>query len=310
MRDHLINVLKGMGIGVANVIPGVSGGTIAVITGVFEPLINAIKSLDVTALRLLGAGRFQALSQHLNLPLLLPLAIGLFAAIVSFARLLEYLFGHYPVYVWAYFFGLILASIYFVGKTVRPWTVVRVGLLLAGVTMAVALTFLNPAVENRNPAYLFLCGVAAICSMILPGISGSFVLLLLGNYELIVFEAISQAQFSLLAPFAAGCAIGLAAFSHLLSWVLRVARHETLAVLTGFIAGSLVTIWPWKEAIYRLTQTGEAVLKEGQPVIFKYRPVLPEALNAEVGIALLILIAGILSIWITESVAARSKDGR
>ncbi|HSW00716.1 MAG TPA: DUF368 domain-containing protein [Sedimentisphaerales bacterium] len=308
MREHLVNVLKGIGIGTANVIPGVSGGTIAVITGVFEPLINAIRSFDVNALRLLGAGRFKALSQHVNLPLLLPLGIGLLAAIISLARLLEYLFGHYPVYVWAYFFGLILASIYFVGKTVRPWTVVRAGLLLVGVGVAVALTFLNPAVENPNPAYVFLCGIVAICSMILPGISGSFVLLLMGNYELIVFDALSQGRLSLLVPFAAGCTIGLAAFSHVLSWVLRVAKHQTLAVLTGFIAGSLVTIWPWKKAIFRLTETGEAVLKEGQPVIFKYRPVLPETLDAEVGIALLIMVAGVLSIWITESLAARSKD--
>lgn len=308
MKEHLVNILKGIGIGTANVIPGVSGGTIAVITGVFEPLVNAIKSFDLTALRLLGAGRFKALSQHVNLPLLLPLALGLLAAIILFARLLEYLFGHHPVYVWAYFFGLILASVYFVGKTVRPWTWVRAALLLAGVAVAVALTLLNPAVENRNPAYIFLCGVVAICSMILPGISGSFVLLLMGNYELIVFEGISRAHLSLLVPFLAGCAIGLAAFSHVLSWVLRVARHQTLAILTGFIAGSLVTIWPWKTALFRLTETGEALLKDGQPVVFKYRPVLPEALDTEVAIALLIMVAGILSIWVTERIAARSKD--
>lgn len=294
--------------GMANVIPGVSGATVAVVTGVFEPLINAIKSFDVTAVRLLVAGRFRAFAQHVDLSLLLPLAIGLFAAIISLARLLQYLFGSYPVYVWAYFFGLILASIYYVGRTVHPWTLARVGLLLASVAAAVAVTFLNPAVENRNPAYVFLCGIVAICGMILPGISGSFILILMGNYELIVFEAISRGRISLLAPFAAGCAIGLAAFSHVLSWVLRVARHQTLAILTGFIMGSLVTIWPWKKAVFRLTEAGEVVLKEGQPVIFKYRPVLPEALDAEVGIALLIMVAGILSIWIVESIAAHSKD--
>jgi putative membrane protein len=308
VRDYLVNALKGMGIGTANVIPGVSGATIAIVTGVFEPLVNAIRSFDLIAMHLLGTGRFKALSQRVNLPLLVPLAIGLFAAIISFARLLEYLFGHYPVYIWAYFFGLILASVYFVGETVRPWTVLRVGLLLAGVAVAVAVTFLNPAVENRNPAYVFLCGVVAICGMILPGISGSFILILMGNYELIVFEAISQGRLSLLGPFLVGCAIGLAAFTHVLSWVLRVARHQTLAVLTGFIVGSLVTIWPWKTAIYRLTEAGEAVLKEGQPVVLRYRPVLPETLNAEVIIALLIMVAGIVSISITESVASRPKD--
>jgi putative membrane protein len=308
VNNYFVNILRGIGIGTANVIPGVSGATIAIITGVFEPLVNAIKSFDVTALRLLGARRLREFSQHVNLPLLVPLAIGLFAAIVSLARLLEYLFDRCPVYVWAYFFGLILASIYFVGRTVRPWTGVRLILFAAGVAVAALLTFLNPAVENPNPAYVFLCGVLAICSMILPGISGSFILILMGNYELIVFEGISQARLSLLVPFLAGCAIGLVAFSHVLSWVLRVAKQQTLAILTGFIAGSLVTIWPWKETVYRLTETGEAVMKDGEPVIFKYQPVLPEALNAEVGIALVVMVVGILSIWITESVAARAKD--
>ena len=308
MRDYLVDILRGAGIGTANVIPGVSGATIAVITGVFEPLVNAIKSFDLTAVRLLCSGQFRAFSRHVNLPLLVPLAIGLFVAIVSLARLLDYLFGHYPVYIWAYFFGLILASVYFVGKTVRPWTKVRMALVAAGVVVAVALTFLNPAVENPNPLYVFLCGVVAICSMILPGISGSFVLMLMGNYKLVVLEAISQARLSVLAPFLAGCAIGLVAFSHVLSWVLRIARHQTLAVLTGFVAGSLVTIWPWKKAIYRVTETGEAVLKEGQPVIFKYSPVWPESLDAEVGIALIMMVAGVLTIWITESIAARTKD--
>ena len=308
MKEHLVNVLRGVSIGTANVIPGVSGATLAIITGVFEPLVNAIKSFDVAAVKLLLAGRFKAFAQHVNLRLLAPLGIGLVGAIVSLAKLLEYLFGHYPVYVWAYFFGLILASIYFVGKTVRPWTGGRVALAAFGAAVAVVLTFLNPAVENSNPVYVFLCGIVAICSMILPGISGSFVLILMGNYELIVFEGISQARLSLLAPFLAGCAIGLVAFSHVLSWVLRVAKHQTLAVLTGFIAGSLVTIWPWKEAVYRLTEAGEAVMKDGEPVIFKYTPMLPESLNAEVGIALIIMIAGVLTIWITESVAARTKD--
>lgn len=308
MKDHLVNVLRGISIGTANVIPGVSGATIAIVTGVFEPLVNAIKSFDLTAVKLLFAGQFKAFSQHVNLRLLVPLGIGLFAAIVSLAHLLEYLFGHYPVYVWAYFFGLILASVYFVGKTVRPWTGTRMILAVIGAVVAVALTFLNPAVENANPMYVFLCGVVAICSMILPGISGSFVLILMGNYELIVFEGIGQVRLALLTPFLAGCAIGLVAFSHVLSWVLRVAKHQTLAVLTGFIAGSLVTIWPWKEAIYRLTEAGEKVLKDGEPVIFKYRPILPESLSAEVGIAVLVMIAGVLTIWITESVAARAKD--
>ena len=308
MKAPLVNVLKGIGIGTANVIPGVSGATIAIITGVFEQLINSIKSFDLIALKLLCTGRIKDFSRHVDLPFLAPLMVGVFGAIVSLARLLEYLFGHYPVYVWAYFFGLILASIYFVGKTVRKWTWDNIGFCLAGGAFAVALTFLNPAVENPNLGYVFLCGVIAICSMILPGISGSFILMVMGNYQLIVLEGIVQMKFSLLIPFLAGCGLGLIAFSHVLSWVLNRAKNQTIATLTGFIGGSLVAIWPWQKTIYSLDEMGKPLMKHGEPVIFKHQAILPEALNTEVWVALGIVVLGILSIWITETAAARSKD--
>ncbi len=308
-KNHMINVLKGMGIGMANVIPGVSGATIAIITGVFEDLINSIKSFDLTAIKLLCSGRIKDFSQHVNLAFLLPLMIGVVGAVVSLAKLLEYLFSHYPVYIWAYFFGLILASIYYVGKTVDKWTLLNMGLCVAGAGFAIALTFLNPAVENRNLVYVFICGVVAICSMILPGISGSFILILMGNYELIMFEGITQMNIRLLAPFMAGCGIGLVAFSHVLSWVLKQAKNETIATLTGFICGSLVTIWPWKEIIYRMGEDGNPLLKGGEPIIFKYQPMLPESFDGTVTLAIVIMAAGIASIWLTETMAARSRRG-
>lgn len=306
-KNHLVNILKGMGIGMANVIPGVSGATIAIVTGVFEDLIYSIKSFDITAIKLLCSGRIKDFSQHVNLPFLLPLMIGILGAVVSLAKLLEFLFGHYPVYIWAYFFGLILASIYYVGKTVEKWTWINIALCLAGAGFAVALTFLNPAVENRNLIYVFICGVVAICSMILPGISGSFILILMGNYELIMFEGVTQMKLGLLIPFMAGCGIGLVAFSHVLSWVLKKVKNQTIATLTGFICGSLVTIWPWKETIYRLGENGMPLLKDGESVIFKYQPMLPESLNVTVILAILIMAAGIASIWLTETLAARSN---
>ncbi len=304
---HIITLIKGMGIGTANVIPGVSGATIAIITGVFERLINAIKSFDMTAARQLCSGRFKEFAKHTDLSFLAPLMMGVLVAILSLAKLLEYLFSDYPVYIWAYFFGLILASVYFVGKTVKQWTPVNCLLCLGGIAFAVALTYANPAVENSHPLYVFLCGIIAICSMILPGISGSFILILMGNYELIVFEGISGFKLGLLLPFLVGCGIGLVGFSHILSAIMKHFKYQTIATLTGFITGSLLIIWPWKDKIFKLNEMGETLMKDGEPVIFKYKPILPDGFSSEVMIAMVFVILGIASIWIMEYVAGSSN---
>ena len=305
LKAYIVLILKGMGIGTANVIPGVSGATVAIITGIFERLIHAIKSFDITALKLLGRGQFKKFAEHVDLPFLASVLFGVALAIASLAKLLEFLFKDYPVYIWAYFFGMILASIYFVGKTVNKWTLLNIVLCLLGAAFAVTLTMLNPTVENRNLLYIFICGIVAICSMILPGISGSFILILMGNYELIVFEAVGKLNIALLAPFAAGCAIGLVGFSHALSWIMNRSKNETIATLTGFICGSLVTIWPWKKVIFRLNELGEPVLKNGEAVVFKYQTIWPEALNTEVVTAIAVMAVGVASIWITETLSKK-----
>ncbi len=296
-----------MGIGTANVIPGVSGATIAIITGVFERLINAVKSFDMTAAKHLFSGRFKEFAKHTDLRFLGPLMIGVLVAIISLAKLLEYLFSDYPVYIWAYFFGLILPSVYYVGKTVAKWTPTNIMLGIAGTAFAVSLTFLNSAVENSHPLYVFLCGMVAICSMILPGVSGSFMLILMGNYKLIVMEAINQRDMVLLLPFLAGCCIGLVAFSHLLSWILKRFRNQTIATLTGFVLGSLATIWPWKTPIYMLDELNNRILKDGDYVISGYQSFIPNSVSSEVIIAWAFIGLGIASIWITEHVASKSN---
>jgi putative membrane protein len=205
IKDNAINGLKGFAIGAANVIPGVSGGTIALITGIFERLINAIKSFDVTALKLLGRMKFREFFRHIDGVFLTAVGIGLAAAIVTLARILEYLFENYPVEIWSFFFGLILASVYYVGKTVGKWDSPAIISFAAGTAVAVGLSFLNPAVANANPVYVFLCGMLAVSSMILPGISGSFVLMLMGNYELVI-RAVNEVNVMVLGPLALGCA--------------------------------------------------------------------------------------------------------
>lgn len=305
MKDFLANFFKGMAMGTANVIPGVSGGTIALITGIFERLINAIKSFDLKAVRLLLKGRFTEFMVHTDLIFLLSVLLGVLAAIVTLARLFDYLFSHYPVYIWSYFFGLVLASVYFVGRTVSRWSIPVIITFTIGTGLAIFISFLNPGTENDNFFYLMVCGVVAICSMILPGLSGSFVLFIMGNYKLLAIDAINERDFRLLFPFAIGAALGLLAFSHFLSWLLKKFKDETISLLTGFILGSVSILWPWQREVYLLDQYGHEVLKRGEPVIVSYDRYLPDSFATGNIIAITTILAGIASIWFIEKWAEK-----
>src|SRR5690554_2261715 len=274
LLTHLTYSLKGFGMGAANVIPGVSGGTVALITGVFERIINAIKSFDAHALKLLFKGRFKELFKHIDLFFLLALGLGMIISIVSLARILEFLFDSYPVYVWAFFFGLILASVYYVGKTVSKWSFSVVVLFIAGAAIAIVISFLNPATQNDSFIYLFICGVVAVSSMILPGLSGSFVLILMGNYELVMIDAVNHADFAVLLPVIIGGVVGIMVLSHVLSWIYKKYKNQTVALLTGFILGSLSILWPWKNEVYRVDSMGELVLREGAKIVQGYDLIL------------------------------------
>jgi putative membrane protein len=250
MTKYFILVIKGMAMGAANVIPGVSGGTIALITGIFERLINSIKSFNIKAVKLLFKGRIKEFIDHTDLWFLLSVFVGVVIAIVTLARLFDYLFTNYPVYIWAYFFGLVLASVYFVGKTVEKWSYPAIITFIIGTAIAVLISILNPATENRSFIYLLLCGVAAVCSMILPGLSGSFILFIMGNYKLVAIDAINERDMGVIIPVLIGAVTGLIAFSHLLSWVLKRFRDQTISLLTGFILGSVAILWPWQRPEY------------------------------------------------------------
>jgi putative membrane protein len=285
--------------GTANVIPGVSGGTIAFITGVFDELITALKSFDLAAVKLLFSGRFREFSQHVNLPFLLALFTGVGLAVVTLAAVLSYAFEHYQVYTLAFFFGLILTSIVFVFRFVRKWSVAVIAMLLIGIGIAVGIALLTPGTENTNYGYLFVCGIVAICSMILPGLSGSFVLLIMGNYWLIL-EAAKNRDLGILLPVMAGCGIGLVAFSRLLDFVLKRFHDQTVGLLTGFVAGSLLIIWPWK-----ITLTEERVLPDGSVKVADtgYEWMLP-TLNQEFWIALVFIAVGAALVWGIESLGS------
>ena len=306
MRKHIANFLKGFAMGVANVIPGVSGGTIALLTGIFERLINALKSFDVEAVRLLLKFKFREFAQHVDFGFLLSVFLGVGVSIISVAKLLEFLFQSYPVYVWSFFFGLILVSVWFVGKSIGKIDVAAAVSFVVGAAVAFGLSVMNPATENTAFWYLIICGAVAICSMILPGLSGSFVLILMGNYQLIMIYAVSHFDMKIIVPVAIGVVVGLLAFSHFLSWLLSRYARQTMAVLTGFIFGSLGTIWPWKNPVY-LMQDGAEVLKNGKPIIQSYQMYFPQEFSAEVAIAIVLMAAGMAALWALERSAKKEE---
>ncbi len=306
MKDIISWFIKGFGIGAANVIPGVSGGTIALITGIFERLIDSLKSFNLKSLKLLVEFKFKEFAEYTDLVFLISVFAGAVASIFTFARLLAYLFEYYPVFVWAFFFGLILASVYFVGKTIEKINLSVIISFIIGTGIAVWISVQNPAAENDAFLYLVLCGIIAIISMILPGLSGSFILVLMGNYQLVMIDSVNTLDFHVLLPVALGVVIGLPAFSNVLSWIYKKYKNQTTASLTGFILGSLIILWPWKHAQYLVGNDGLKVLKaNGEPVISSYIKYLPEKFDTEVILAIAFLILGVLSVWSVEHFAKK-----
>jgi putative membrane protein len=306
--------LKGLAMGAANVIPGVSGGTIAFITGIYERLLNAIKSFNLKAVKLLFSFRFKEFSKHVDLPFLAPVFAGIGFSIFSLAKLLEYLFCNYELLTMAFFFGLIIASIYSVAKTIDKWSGATIGTFVIGTALAVGLGLLDPASANDSTLYLGLCGVVAICSMILPGISGSYVLLIMGNYILII-SAIGDFDMKILIPVMLGSVVGLIAFSHLLSFIFKNYKNPTIGMLSGFVTGSLFIIWPWKDTIYQRNLAGNFVDKHEvqttdlchDGVVLGYERYLPE-MNTEFVYAMGLVLLGIALVILMDRVGSKNTS--
>jgi len=286
--------------GIANVIPGVSGGTIALITGIYEDLINSLKSFDKRALNLIISIDIKGFIKHTNLYFLLAIFGGSIVSVFSIASLFKYLFIHYPILIWAFFFGLIIASIYFVGKRITEWNTSTIFSLTLGAIIAISLSFITPASENDNLFFVFICGIIGISGMMLPGLSGSFILILMGNYELLMVTAVTELNIILLSIFFIGSAFGLISFSHILSWVFKNYKNQTLALLTGFILGSLSVIWPWKEV-------AESIIIKGKEKIITYNWYFPNELDTETILAIFLILAGILSVYSLENFAEQKK---
>lgn len=246
--------------GAADVVPGVSGGTIAFISGIYEELLSSISSLNFTTLKLFKSKGIKAVWIAINGNFLLALFIGIFISIFSLAKLISWLLENKPILVWSFFFGLVLASILYVGKQIDKWNWKVVLALIIGTIAACYITSLQPLIsENSSPLFLFLAGAIAICAMILPGISGAFILVLLGAYKP-VLDAIHNKDYKLIAIIGFGAIVGLLSFSKILKWLFNHFKNYTLAVLTGFILGSLSKIWPWKRTVSVLVDETKKVI--------------------------------------------------
>lgn len=246
VKDYLVISLKGIAMGAADVVPGVSGGTIAFIVGIYEELLESIKSINISSLKLLFTGKIGAFWKAINGNFLFTLVAGIAISIFSLARVITYLLDTHPILVWAFFFGLVLASTWIVSKDIKKWNWKIILCFIVGAVVAFFIMVATPAETPNSLWFIFLCGAIAICAMILPGISGSFILVLLGKYSYIM-ESVKNLDLIIIIVFMIGAIIGITSFSRLLSYTLRNFYDVTVAILAGFMLGSLNKVWPWKE---------------------------------------------------------------
>ncbi|WP_431161309.1 DUF368 domain-containing protein [Flagellimonas beolgyonensis] len=297
--DYIFITLKGMAMGAADVVPGVSGGTIAFISGIYEELITSINNINLSLIGIFKKEGIKAVWNKINGNFLVSLFIGIFISVLSLAKFLSWLLENEPVLLWSFFFGLVVASIFFVGKEIKQWNLGKITILVLGAALAYFITELPVSDNTDSLPYLFMSGALAICAMILPGISGAFILVLLGSYKTIL-DAVHERDLKIVITVALGAIFGLLSFARLLKWMFSHYKNTTLALLTGFILGSLNKIWPWKKVLE--TQTfGE------KTVVVADKNVLPWAFEGDnqLMLAIILAIIGFSLIFILEKAATK-----
>ncbi len=301
--DYLIISFKGLAMGAADAVPGVSGGTIAFISGIYEELISTISNVNLSLFKTLFKQGFKPFWKQLNGNFILALLIGIVISYVSFMRLAKYLIEFHPILIWSFFFGLILASLLFVAKQITKWNTETLIALIIGAIGAYYISTLPSLAENDNPAFLFFAGAIAICAMILPGISGSFILVVLGAYKTLS-DAIHDFDIKKLAIFIIGAVIGLLSFSRILKWLFKHYHNITLAVLAGFILGSLNKVWPWKKILSWRTNS------KGVEVPLLDQSISPFSFDGDnqLTMAIVLMVAGFLTIIILEKLGSKTND--
>ncbi|GAA0742559.1 DUF368 domain-containing protein [Gaetbulibacter jejuensis] len=321
-KDKLFLVIKGLAMGAANKVPGVSGGVVAFVAGFYEEFIYSLQKVNKTAFKLLFNGRFKSFYNYINGRFLTLLLFGMLVSYFSVSKILDYFLEHYQLFVWSLFFGMIIGSIYYINKDFKDWNYKTILSLIIGIALGVGISFLDPAKENDNLWFVFFCGIISVSGMTLPGFSGSFILILLGNYVLLLvdsvnalydtfseifsgnFEFVHDANrirmLKVLGVFTLGSVTGLVTFSHILNYILKHYKSITTATIIGFIIGSLGVVWPWKEIVYKQNASGDFILDStGQKIIENYTRFIPE-LNNETYIAILFVLIGILIVLALE----------
>ncbi len=329
LRDKIFLVLKGLGMGAANKVPGVSGGVVAFVAGFYEEFIYSLRKINTKAFKLLINGRFKSFYNYINGKFIGLLFLGMIVSFFSVSKVLDYLIKYYELYIWSVFFGMIIGSIYYINKDFKDWNYKTYTALALGIIAGISISFLNPAKENDNLWFVFFCGIISVSGMTLPGFSGSFILILLGNYVLLLVDsvnALSDTFFDLfsgnfsfihnsqrirmlevLVVFTLGSVVGLVTFSHILSYILKHYKSITLSAIIGFIVGSLGVVWPWKNTIYKLAEDGTHILDStGTKVVLNYERYIP-TLNTETYYAVAFIFLGIIIVLALEYYGQKTR---
>lgn len=330
--DKLFLVIKGLGMGAANKVPGVSGGVVAFVAGFYEEFIYSLQKVNKTAFKLLFNGRFKAFFNYINGRFLSLLFLGMIVSYFSISKILDYYLKHHELYVWCLFYGMIIGSIYYINKDFKVWNYKTILSLVIGITIGISISFLDPAKENDNLWFVFFCGIISVSGMTLPGFSGSFILMLIGNYVLLLVDSVNALSdtfydvvagnfdfihnvarirlLKVLVVFTLGSVVGLVTFSHILTYILKHHKDITISAIIGFIVGSLGVVWPWKKTLYALSEQGDFLYDStGTKIVSNYERFIPQ-LNNETYIAILYIAIGILIVLALEWYGQRTRKSK
>ncbi|WP_028375050.1 DUF368 domain-containing protein [Leeuwenhoekiella sp. MAR_2009_132] len=319
LSDKIWLVLKGLAMGAANKVPGVSGGVVAYVAGFYEEFIYSLQKVNKTAFKLLLGGRIRSFARYVNGRFLFLLIFGMIISYFSVSKILDIAIEHYPLYVWSAFFGMIIGSVYIIAKDFNEWSRANLIILCLGIVAGIGISLLKPATQNDNLIFVFFCGIIGVSGMTLPGLSGSFILILLGNYVLLLVDSVNalfdtisdliRGDFSfinnpfrirllkVLAIFTLGSATGLVTLSNFLAFLLKRFKNQTNAAIIGFITGSLGVVWPWKRPIFETNTLGEINYdRVGDPILTNYDRFIPTQFSTENIIATIFIFIGIVSV--------------
>ena len=330
VKEKLIIVLKGVALGVANKVPGISGGLVAFVLGFYEEFIDSLQKFNVEGVKLIKQGEFKIFYRHINGQFLGLLLFGMIVSYFSVSRILDYLLNHYEIYVWSLFFGLIIGSLLFIYRRVESLKLETFFWTLLGFIFGLSLSLITPAGQNENLFFVFICGIVSVVGMTLPGFSGSFILMLMGNYVLLLVDSVNALYITLsnlflgkfeiltdpylckmlkiLLVFSFGSLVGLILFSNILKFVLKKYKNKTLSTIMGFIAGSLAVVWPWKNKIYKSNLNGEFIIDSfNNKQIIDYSHYLPN-LSIETYLGIVCIFSGIIIVFIIDNTEETIKS--